>query len=151
MRRRALPALVACAILSMPAIAVSATAPADAIKYRKAVMSALSAHVGAFMLLNFGKVEHAGHLKAHANAIADLGAQAQVLFPAGTDTGDTDALPLIWKEQEQFGKLLKDLETSSGKLRLAVQSDDKAGTMAAFKAMGEACKGCHDRYRKADD
>jgi cytochrome c556 len=145
MRRRALPALVACAILSMPAIAVSATAPADAIKYRKAVMSALSAHV------NFGKVEHASHLKAHANAIADLGAQAQVLFPAGTDTGDTDALPLIWKEQEQFKKLLNDLETSSGKLRLAVQSDDKAGTMAAFKAMGEACKGCHDRYRKADD
>ena len=77
-------------------------------------MSALSAHVSAFMLLNFGKVEHEGHLKAHANAIADLGAQAKVLFPAGTDTGDTDALPLIWKEQEQFKKLLTDLETSSG-------------------------------------
>jgi cytochrome c556 len=96
-------------------------------------------------------VEHEGHLKAHANAIADLGAQAKVLFPAGTDTGDTDALPLIWKEQEQFNKLLTDLETSSGKLRLAVQSNDKPGAMAAFKSMGESCKGCHDRYRKADD
>jgi cytochrome c556 len=151
MRRRVLPALVACTVLSIPAVALSATTPADAIKYRKAVMSALSAHVSAFMLLNFGKVEHEGHLKAHANAIADLGAQAKVLFPAGTDTGDTDALPLIWKEQEQFNKLLTDLETSSGKLRLAVQSNDKPGAMAAFKSMGESCKGCHDRYRKADD
>ncbi|MEQ1800702.1 MAG: cytochrome c [Gammaproteobacteria bacterium] len=151
MRRRILPALVACTALCIPALAWSATAPADAIKYRKAVMEAMSAHVGAFMLLNFGKVEHEGHLKAHTAALADLAAQAKVLFPAGTDTGDTDALPLIWKEQEQFNKLLTDLETSAGKLRLAVQSSDKPGTMAAFKQVGEACKGCHDRYRKADD
>lgn len=149
--RRALPALIACIALSLPAASFGATTPADAIKYRKAVMSALSAHVGAFMLVNFGKVEHQDHLKAHANAIADLGAEAKVLFPAGTDTGDTSALPLIWKEQDQFKKLLTDLETSSAKLRDAVAANDKPGTMAAFKAMGEACKGCHDRYRKADD
>lgn len=151
MRHRVLPALLACAALSVPAVAASATAPADAIKYRKAVMEALSNHVSAFMLVNFGKVEHQGHLKAHANAIADLGAQAKVLFPAGTDAGDTDALPLIWKEPDQFRKLLGDLETSSAKLRDAVAANDKPGTMAAFKAMGEACKGCHDRYRKAED
>lgn len=151
MRRRVLPALIACLATSFPAATWSATAPADAIKYRKAVMSALSAHVGAFMLVNFGKVEHQDHLKAHANALADLGAQAGVLFPAGSDTGDTSALPLIWKEPDQFKKLQNDLATSSAKLRDAVAANDKPGTMAAFKAMGEACKGCHDRYRKADD
>lgn len=151
MRRRALPALVACTVLWIPAVAWSATAPADAIKYRKAVMSAMAAHVGAFMLVNFGKVEHQDHLKAHASALADLGRQARVLFPAGTDVGDTAALPLIWKEQEQFRKLEGDLETSSARLRDAVAANDKPGTMAAFKALGESCKGCHDRYRKADD
>jgi len=151
MRRRALPALVACLAFAVPGLAASATAPADAIKYRKAVMSALSAHVNAFMLINFGKVEHQNHLQAHASALADLGAQAKVLFPAGTDVGDTDALPLIWKEQDQFRKLAADLEASSAKLRDAVAANDKAGTMAAFKALGESCKGCHDRYRKADD
>jgi cytochrome c556 len=149
--RRALPALIACVALSLPAAGFGATNPADAIKYRKAVMSGMSAHVAAFMLINFNKVEHPEYLKAHASALADLGAQAKVLFPAGTDTGDTDALPLIWKEQDQFKKLLTDLETSSAKLRDAVAANDKAGSMAAFKAMGESCKGCHDRYRKADD
>ena len=148
--RLRLPALLACAILGIPVVASGATAPADAIKYRKAVMSAMSAHVGAFMLVNFGKVDHPEHLKAHASALADLGVQARVLFPAGTDAGDTDALPLIWQEQDRFNKLAADLEASTAKLRDAVAANDKAGTMAAFKAVGEACKGCHDRYRKAD-
>jgi cytochrome c556 len=151
MRLRALAALVACTAVGIPALAPAATAPADAIKYRKAVMSAMSAHVGAFMLVNFGKVEHQDHLKAHATALADLGAQARVLFPAGTEAGDTDALPVIWKEQERFNKLVSDLQASTAKLRDAVAANDKAGTMAAFKAVGESCKGCHDRYRKADD
>jgi cytochrome c556 len=151
MRHRVLLAFLACAALSMPAVAGSATTPADAIKYRKAVMEALSSHVSAFMLINFGKVEHQAHLKAHANAIADLGVQARVLFPPGTDVGDTDALPLIWKEQDRFTKLLTDLEASSAKLRDAVAANDRPGAMAAFKALGESCKGCHDRYREADD
>jgi cytochrome c556 len=128
-----------------------AATPADAIKYRKAVMEGMSAHVSAFVLINFGKVEHPEYLKAHANALADLGAQAKVLFPAGTDTGETDALPLIWKEQERFNKLVSDVETSSAKLRDAVAASDKPGTAAAFKALGDACKSCHDRYRKQDD
>jgi cytochrome c556 len=150
MRRLLLPALVACLATSFSAVNQAAT-PADAIKYRKAVMDGMSAHVAAFMLINFGKVEHQEQLKPHASALADLGAQAKLLFPAGSDAGETDALPLIWKEQDQFNKLVSDLETSSARLRDAVAANDKPGTMAAFKAMGESCKGCHDRYRKKTD
>lgn len=151
MRLRVLTVLAACTIVLLSAASYGATTPADAIKYRKSVMSALAAHNGAFVLLNFGKVEHEGHLKAHANAIADLGAQVKSLFPAGSDAGDTHALPLIWKEPDKVQKLAEDLTTASAKLRDAVAANDKAGTMAAFKSVGEACKGCHDRYKKKDD
>lgn len=151
MRRLVLPTLVACFAAGFSTMAAGAGTPADAIKYRKAVMNALAAHIGAYSMISFGKVEHQGHLKAHANALADLGAQSKVLFPVGTDAGDTAALPLIWKEPDQFGKLAADLETSTARLRDAVNAGDKAGQMAAFKAVGESCKGCHDRYRKADD
>lgn len=151
MLRRVLPTVMLCIAATLPATTLGATAPADAIKYRNAVMEALAAHVSAFMLVNFGKVEHQAHLKAHADAIAALAGQVNVLFPPGTDTGDTDALPLIWKEQDQFKQLVTKLENSSAKLSAAVTSNDKAGTMAAFKEMGEACKDCHDRYREADD
>ena len=98
MRRRVRTAIIVSLITSLSAAASAPRAPADAIKYRKAVMDGLAAHVSAFVLINFGKVEHKEYLKAHASALADLGAQAKVLFPAGTDVGDTDALPLIWKE-----------------------------------------------------
>jgi cytochrome c556 len=155
MRRLVRTALVASLAASLvtgfSATTSAATTPADAIKYRKAVMDGLAAHVSAFVLINFGKVDHPEYLKGHTAALADLGAQAKVLFPAGTDTGETDALPLIWKEQEQFNKLVSDLETSSARLRDAVAANDKPGAAAAFKTLGEACKGCHDRYRKQDD
>jgi cytochrome c556 len=153
MHRLARIAIVATIAASFSATASAAATPADAIKYRRAVMDGLSAHVSAFVLINFGKVEHQDHLKAHANALADLGAQAKVLFPAGSDNGETEALPLIWeaKEQEQFKKLVSALETSSAKLRDAVAASDKPAAMAAFKALGDSCKGCHDRYRKKDD
>lgn len=153
MRRLARTLIIATLVVCFSAAASAATTPADAIKYRKAVMDGLAAHVSAFVLINFGKVDHQQYLKAHANALADLGAQAKVLFPAGSDAGDTDALPLIWetKEQEQFKKLVSALEASSVKLRDAVAASDKPAAMAAFKAVGESCKGCHDRYRKKDD
>lgn len=150
MRRLAVSLITACAVASFSAATLAATAPADAIKYRKAVMNGMAAHVSAFLLVNMGKVEHQDHLKAHANALADLGAQTRVLFPAGTDAGNTEALPLIWKEQEQFNQLITKLETATAGIRDAVAANDKAGAMAAFKTLGESCKGCHDRYRKPE-
>ena len=151
MRRFVATALIACLIAGYVTATPAATAPADAIKYRKAVMDALAAHVGAFVMVNMGKVDHPDHLKAHITAVADLGAQVKDLFPVGSDTGKTDALPLIWKEQTQFNEGVTKLEKSTAQLRDAVAANDKAGTTAAFKAVGEACKGCHDRYRKKDE
>ena len=77
-----------------------------------------------------------------------MGTEIKDVFPAGSDTGDTDALPLIWQEQDKFAQLLTAVEKSTAELRDAVAANDKAATMKAFKAVGESCKGCHDRYRK---
>lgn len=151
MRRTRLTALLTLATLAFAGNSIAATAPADAIKYRKAVMSAMAAHTSAFSLINFGRVEHQDHLLAHVDALAALGTQLKVLFPAGTGTGDTDALPLIWQEQEKFDQLVTASGKATAELRTAVAAGDKAATMKAFKAVGESCKGCHDRYRKEDD
>lgn len=148
MRRRNLTALLTLATLAFASSSFSATAPADAIKYRKATMSAMAAHTSAFSLINFGRVEHQDHLLSHVEALAALGSQVKVLFPAGTGTGDTDALPLIWQEQQKFELLVAATGKSTAELRDAVAAGDKAATMKAFKAVGESCKGCHDRYRK---
>lgn len=139
--------LAVAATLATTANLVAAT-PADDIKYRKAVMSAMGAHMSALSLISFGRVDHPAYAKPHASALADMAAQGKSLFPAGTGVGETEALPLIWQEQAEFDKRLTDLEKSTSALRDAVAAGDKAATAKAFKAVGESCKGCHDRYRK---
>lgn len=148
MHHRSLSAILTVTTLAFSSASFSATAPADAIKYRKAVMSAMAAHISAFSLINFGRVEHQDHLRAHVTALADMGTEIRALYPAGSGTGDTDALPLIWQEQDKFAQLITATEKSTAELRDAVAAGDKAATMKAFKAVGDSCKNCHDRYRK---
>jgi cytochrome c556 len=143
--RRLLTAALAAILIAGPAAADTAV---NSIKYRQNVMKAMSAHVSAFFMVNMGTISQPGHLKAHANALADLGAQTKDLFPAGTDVGQTEALPLIWQEPAEFAKAVKAVEDSTAALKKAVDAGDKAATGAAAKALGESCKGCHDRYRK---
>lgn len=145
--RRFMLAVLAAGLTLSSAIAAAET-PADAIKYRKAVMDAMGGHVAAAMLVNFGRVSHQEHLKAHAIALADLGAQMKVLFPEGSGTGETEALPLIWQEKDKFAQAVNAVEKASADLKAAANAGDKAATAQAFKALGESCKGCHDRYRK---
>jgi cytochrome c556 len=150
MRRISLTAAMLFATVAFATIAEAETSPADAIKYRKTVMQAMGAHVAGVFMINSGRVDHPEYLKSQVTALADLGAQGKVLFPAGSGVGDTEALPLIWEEQEQFGKLVAALDKSTADLRDAVVAGDKAATGKALKAVGEACKSCHDRYRKEE-
>ena len=148
MRRPLLAALVATAAVATAGTAVADT-PADAIKYRQNVMKAMAAHFGAFFSVNMGRISQPAHLAPHAEALADLAAMTKDLFPKGSDTGaPTEALPAIWAEPADFAKAVQALETSSAALAKAVDAGDKAGTAAAAKAAGDACKGCHDRFRK---
>ena len=148
MRRLLIAAALLLAALS---VSVQAETPADAIKYRQSIMSAMGAHIGALSLIYGNRVPHQAHLQSHADALAALGAQAKVVFGEGTGTGKTDALPIIWQEPERFAKALADNEKATADLKAAVASGDKAKIGLAFKNVGQSCKGCHDRYRKAEE
>ena len=142
-----LPSLLA--LFSAPV--VTADTAENAIKYRKFNMSAMAAHTGALSLAGFGRVEHADHAPLHAKALADLVRQMRVLFPEGSGEGDTDALPLIWEEPEAFAEAVDAAEAAAGQLETAAATGDRAAVARGFKAVGESCKGCHDRYRRARD
>ena len=124
------------------------TTPANAIKYRQQIMKAIGAHFGAFFMINTGAVDLGKHLSAHADAIAALGEEIPALFPAGSGTGKTEALPKIWEEPAKFSETANAAKDATAKLAAAVKAGDKAGIGAAAKSLGEACKSCHDRYRK---
>jgi len=70
------------------------------------------------------------------------------LFPDNTKEGfDTGALSIIWKEKDEFTKLM--LKASEDMIKLASvieDSDEIRGTLTKF--MWSNCKACHNRYRE---
>lgn len=145
----AVPALLVSLSLCGPAGAESSAK--DIIKYRHGVMEAMAGHIGAYSLIAFGKVDYQDHLQSHANALADAGTQLKVMFPEGSGEGDTEALAAIWEEPEKFSAAVAEAEEASAALRDATASGDRKAIMAAFKALGQSCKGCHESYREEHD
>lgn len=138
------------AALLLVATMAGAATPEDAIKYRQAVMSTMAGHVGAITLIFGGKVEHQDYLLSHAEALAAAGDQLAKLFPAGSGTGKTDALPAIWAQADKFAKAAEAGKTATANLRDAVKSGDKAAIGKSLKPVFDSCKGCHDNFRKED-
>jgi len=142
--------IIGSAALFLAASLASAATPGDAIKYRQAIMNTLSGHVAAISLITSGKVEHQEYLLSHAEALAAGGDQIGKIFPAGSGNGKTEALPLIWQEPEKFQKAADTAKAATAGLLDAIKGGDKEAIGKAMKPVFDACKGCHDRYRKED-
>jgi cytochrome c556 len=131
-------------------VAVADTAPEDAKDYRTSVMTSLGGHIGAASMHVRGLVDDNGFLGAHAEALANTARELKHIFPAGSDVDDSEALPVIWEQPEEFQKAIDKVEKATAAFSEAVASGDKAAIGAAFRDVGAACKGCHDRFRLDD-
>jgi cytochrome c556 len=87
-----------------------------------------------------GAVEQAAKLKTLEVAFVKL-------FPAGSDKGDTKALPTVWSDWAGFQAASKNAETAFDKLATAAGSGDQAALAAAFADAGKACGACHEKFR----
>ncbi len=126
--------------------ATVALAQADVIKQRQdnrkqtaAAMRAIKAIIDAKGPTS-GAVEQAAKLK-------QLEAAFEKLFPAGSDKGDTKALPTVWSDSAGFLAASKAADVAYDKLAVAAGSGDMAALTAAFQATGKACGACHDKFR----
>lgn len=126
-------------------LALPLGASEGAMEYRKHTMEAVGGHTQALFDILGGKVAHSAHLAAHADALKALSGIATTLFPAGSGGGESDALPAIWEDPEDFAERVGAFEAAAANL-----SDVVAGggeVMPAAMQLGQACKGCHDNYR----
>jgi cytochrome c556 len=69
------------------------------------------------------------------------------LFPEGSGTGDTRALPTIWSDWAGFEKVAADHLEAVEELEAAAESGDAAALGAQLKATGATCGACHKAYR----
>ena len=88
-----------------------------------------------------GAVEQAAKLKT-------LEVAFEKMFPAGSDKGDTKALPAIWTDRAGFQAASKASDAAYDKLAVAAGSGNLEALTAAFAETGKTCGACHDKFRK---
>ena len=69
------------------------------------------------------------------------------MFPAGSDKGETKALPTVWSDMAGFQAASKNADAAYDKLAVAAGSGDLAALTAAFGDTGKACGACHEKFR----
>lgn len=84
---------------------------------------------------------------APAKKIVDLEATFVKEFPAGSDKGDTKALPVVWSDWKGFEASSHNLTTQATKMAELGAAGNMDAVKAQFAEMGKACGGCHNTYR----
>lgn len=86
-------------------------------------------------------------VQKNAKTIASHLEQAQTLFPNGSDKGaiETWAKPEIWTNREDFDAKLKSAHLAA--IALA-EVGQEAAFQPALGKLGNACKACHESYRR---
>ncbi|HEY0857268.1 MAG TPA: cytochrome c [Albitalea sp.] len=135
-------------MVALPAAAQFAK-PEDAIKYRKAAFNVMAAHFGRVGAMANGKVPFDAKAAAENAEIATLMSKLPyTAFGEGTDKGETRAKPEIWKESDKFRAAATKMQEEMAKLNAAAKTGSLDQIKAAFGPVGQACKACHDEYRK---
>lgn len=133
---------------ALPAAAQFAK-PEDAIKYRQSAMFLQSQHMARIGAMVSGRVPFdAKAVAENAEVLATVTKLPFAAFIDGTDKGTTRAKPEIWAEKDKFMAGATKMQEEVVKLNAAAKTGNPDQVKAAFGAVGQACKGCHDNYQK---
>jgi cytochrome c556 len=126
--------------------ATIAWAQADVIKERQENRKQTAAAMRAVKGIVDAKGPTAGAVEQAAK-IKQLQVAFDKMFPAGSDKGETKALPTVWSDWAGFQAASKNADAAYDKLAVAAGSGDMAALTAAFGDAGKACGACHDKFR----
>jgi len=150
MRRTFIAAASMIAVISGVS-AMAAPSGEDAAKYRQAVMRAIGGHFGAASLIVRAGAGGPEQLSQHVEALQNLAAEVDSIFPAGSMVEDSHALPAVWENPDAFAGAVEKLQAEVAKLDEAVSGGDDQAISDAQRALGLACRGCHEDYRHRDE
>lgn len=119
----------------------------NAIKYRQSVMKAVGGHMGGAVAIVKGQVPYKDDLVAHATGLNDMAHVAANAFKEKTQGGDTRAKPEIWTDAAEFSEKIEDLKQATAAFLAAASSGGPEAAGAKLGAVGDACKGCHKKFR----
>ncbi len=139
------------AITSNSAMAQHAFNDAEkAVEYRQKALSIMQNNFALMGDMVKGDIEFDGEIfKDRASDFAVLSAIPWVGFsqPGAMPGDDTDALPAIWDNWDDFMQRSEQLQKDAAALAAAAESGDQSSIRSAFLATAKSCKGCHDNYK----
>lgn len=141
--------------LMLPLLALSLlgagheAAEADpAIGYRQKLMENVGANMGAVADILKHGLPLLENVPAHARNLERSAAIAPAAFRAEVADGPTDAKPGIWQDFAAFEAAARKMGEEAGRLAEVAEGGDRAAIGAQLKALGQACRGCHEDFRK---
>ncbi|HYQ90895.1 MAG TPA: cytochrome c [Candidatus Competibacteraceae bacterium] len=135
--------------LSMGAGIAAEVKPEDAIEYRQSVYTLIKWNFAPIGAMVKGQVPYdAAAVARHTAFLETLSKMPLEGFTPGSNTGDTKAKPEIWKNRQEFEKLMSDFQEQITKLNQVAHSGDQAAVKEQFGAAAKSCKNCHDKFRK---
>ena len=142
-------AAAAAALLACGAAAAQFKSPDDAIEYRQGALAVMGHHFGQLGAMANGKIPYdAAAARANAELVATLARLPWSAFVEGSDRGETGAKAEIWSQRDKFNVDAQKLQDATVKLLEAARSGKPEALKAAFGPAGQACKTCHDDFRK---
>lgn len=84
-----------------------------------------------------------------ARALARWAKTLPSLFPEGSASPASKALPAVWSDRAGFEKAAAGYAEATAKLQAAAEANDKAAFAEALAATGAACGTCHKSFRAA--
>lgn len=142
---------LAAVVALVAGIAATASAGEGDIAYRQKVMSAVSGHMGAMVLILKGQGGDKADLAGHAHAMAELAKIVTHIFPEGSGPmdGKTAAKKEIWEKPTEFKAITEAFVRESAKLAKVAKTGDMAAFGAQIGALGKnACGACHKPFRQ---
>lgn len=144
-------ATLAGTMLATPLLASAQDDKNPTISYRQKVMSSISANIGAISDVLKYMLPHEKNIQAHAEQMASAAALIPSAFKEEVSEGLTDAKPAVWEEWDEFEEYAGDLESAANKLAEVAASGDTGEIGAQVKKVGDACKQCHEEFRKPEE
>ena len=79
--------------------------------------------------------------------LKELGAAHVALYPAGSDKGETKALPVVFTDAAGFKAANYASNDAIDKLAVAIGSGDLKAVTDAYGNVGKSCGACHEKFR----
>lgn len=124
--------------------------PEDAVRYRQSAFNVMGNHFARIGAMVNGRVPYdAAAAQVNAEIVQTMSRLPYAGFIAGTETiGNTSALPEVWSQADKFKAAAQKMQDEVVKLNVAAKSGNADQLKTAFGAVGNACKACHDDFRK---